>query len=416
MDCEIVTIGTELLLGHIIDTNTAHLARNLNLIGVNVAFHSTVGDNYGEMKEVLSQAFKRTDLVITSGGLGPTEDDMTREVIADLMGIRLVFKQELMDYIESFFKRIGYRMPENNRKQALIPDGALAIPNDVGTAPGFIVEKGPKVILSLPGVPKELKYLLDKEVLPYVKKHFHLDRELITSKILKVTGVGESKVDTQIKDLMDAHFNPTVGLLASPGDISIRITAAAKNAEEAEGLIRPIEQEIRSRLGIIVYGVNDDTLERVVTNLLLEKGQTLSVIETVSGGEVTTRLRKSFPSPLKKSIVIEDTAQAGSFLDGKSSSVVINRETCETLAKKMRTEGKSTLGLALLGTLRETENGYEVDARVAVSGDGVSGSYGWKMGGDLVALQTRAAIIALNTLRRALVAGGDHDDTSTGSR
>jgi nicotinamide-nucleotide amidase len=415
MDCEIVTIGTELLLGHIVDTNAAHLARNLNLIGVNVAFHSTVGDNYGEMKEVLSQAFKRTDLVITSGGLGPTEDDMTREVVADVMGVPLVFKQELMDHIESFFRRIGYRMPENNRKQAFIPDGALVIPNEVGTAPGFIVEKGPKVIVSLPGVPRELKYLLEKEVLPYVRKHFHLDRELITSKILKVTGVGESKVDTEIKDLMDAHFNPTVGLLASPGDISIRITAVAKNAEEAEELIRPIEQKIRSRLGIIVYGVNDDTLEGVVTNLLVENGHTLSVIENVSGGEVTTRLRKSFPSPLKKSIVIEDAEQAASFLYEENSPVVINRETCETLAERIRAEGKSTLGLALLGTLQKTENRYEVNAHIAVSGDGVSGSYGWKMGGDLAALQSRAAIIALNTLRRALI-GGDHHDTSTGSR
>ncbi|GAH79422.1 unnamed protein product, partial [marine sediment metagenome] len=158
MNCEIVTIGSELLLGQIIDTNASYLARELNLIGINVQFHTTIGDNYPQIKDVLSQALNRTDLVITTGGLGPTEDDLTREVIADLMDSPLMFKEELMAQIESIFESFGYSMPENNRKQAFIPDGAIPIPNKVGTAPGFIMEKESKLIISLPGVPKELKY------------------------------------------------------------------------------------------------------------------------------------------------------------------------------------------------------------------------------------------------------------------
>jgi nicotinamide-nucleotide amidase len=402
MNCEIVTIGSELLHGQIIDTNASYIARTLNSIGVNIAFHTTVGDTYTQIKNVLFQAWKRTDLIITTGGIGPTEDDLTREAIADVIGVPLTFKKELMDQIESIFKRIGYSMPENNRKQAFIPDGATPIPNEIGTAPGFIIEKGAKVIIALPGVPKELKYLLNKKVVPYLKKRFQLDQELISSKTLKVTGIGESKVDNQIKDLVKETINPTIGILASPGDISITITAWAKNEREAEVLIRPIEREIRSRLGINIYGINEDTLHGVVTNLLNKRGDTLSVLETFSGGELTGRLQRSLLS-LHKSIVIGKKEQILSFLNKKGHDLEINKETAESLAKKIKRKGNSSIGLALLGTLKAAEKGYNVDAHVVVSGENVNGSYDWTMGGDIPTLQNRSAIIALNTLRLALI-------------
>ncbi len=403
MDCEIVTIGSELLLGRIIDTNASYLSRKLNLIGLNIAFHTTVGDNYTQIKDILSHALERTSLVITTGGLGPTEDDLTREVIADLVGSPLIFKEELMEQIESIFKHFSYKMSENNKKQAFIPDGSIPIPNEVGTAPGFIIERESKLIIALPGVPKELKHLLNKEVVPYLKKHFNLNKELITSSVLKVTGIGESKVDSQIKDLIDANNNPTVGLLASPGDISISITANAKNAKEAEKLIRPIEQEIRSRLGINIYGVDEDTLDGVVASLLNKRGDTLSVIETFSGGTLTARLQRSPSSPLKESIILGKREQIISFLNKKSSTIEITKETAEALAKKIKNVGNSSIGLAVLGTLNKTQKAYEVDAHVVVSGKDVNGNYAWKMGGDIPTLQSRGAIIALNTLRLALI-------------
>ena len=403
MNCEIVTIGSELLHGQIIDTNASCIARTLNSIGLNIAFHTTVGDSSTQIKDVLFQAKNRTDLVITTGGIGPTEDDLTREAIADMVGVPLIFKGKLMDQIESMFKRIGYNMPENNRKQAFIPDGAIPIPNEIGTAPGFIIEKESKVIVALPGVPKELKYLLNKKVVPYLKKRFQLDQELIFPKTLKVTGMGESKVDTQIKDLIKETINPTIGILASPGDIRITITAWAKNEREAEALIRPIEQEMRSRLGNNIYGVNEDTLHGVVTNLLNKRGDTLSVLETFSGGELTGRLQKSPLSPLHESIVIGKKEQILSFLNKKSPALEINKETAESLAKKIKRKGNSSIGLALLGTIKRAENGYNVDAHVVVSGKNVNGSYDWKMGGDIATLQNRSAIIALNTLRLALI-------------
>ncbi len=415
MNCEIVTIGSELLLGHTIDTNASYLARKLNLIGLHIAFHTTVGDNHVQIRDVLSQALKRADLVITTGGLGPTQDDLTREAIADLIGVSLAFKQELMDHIESIFRRLGYRMPENNKRQAFIPAGAIPIPNEIGTAPGFIVEKGSRLIIALPGVPKELKYILNKEVLPYLRKRFRLDGELLTSRVLKVTGMGESKVDSQIKDLIDTTANPSVGTLASPGDVSIRITAYAKSAEEAQALIGPVEHEIRSRLGTSIYGVDDDTLEGVVINLLNIGGETLSVLETFSGGELTVRLRRSASSPLYKSIVVGKREQILPLLDRKGHTIDFNKETAEALGKEIRDKGNSTIGLALLGTIKATDKGYEVDAHVVVSGEDVSRSYDWKMGGDIPTLQSRGATTALNTLRLALILGGDQDDTSTSS-
>jgi len=403
MNCEIVTIGSELLLGQIIDTNAPYLARELNLIGLNIAFHTTVGDTYTQIKDVLSQAVDRSDLVITTGGIGPTEDDLTREVIADLVGAPLAFKQELMDQIESIFKRSGFRMPENNRKQAFIPEGAIPIPNKVGTAPGFIAEKGSKVIIALPGVPKELKYLIRKEVVPYLKKRFHLDQAMITSRVLKVTGIGESRVDSQIHDLINDNSNPAVGILASPSDISIRITASAKSADEAEDLIRPIEHEIRSRLGTTIYGTDEDTLHGVVTNLLNKRGDIISIVETFSGGELTVRLQRSPSSPLNESIVIGKREQILSLLNERGPAVDISRETAEALAKKVKEKGNSSIGLALLGIIKETQEGYEVDAHVVVSGEGISRSYDWRMGGDIPTLQSRGATIALNTLRLALI-------------
>lgn len=403
MNCEIVTIGSELLHGKIIDTNASYIARTLNSIGLNIAFHTTVGDIYSQMKDILSQAWGRNDLIITTGGIGPTEDDITREVIADLVGVPLIFKQELMDQIEFLFKRIGYSMPENNRKQALIPDGATPIPNEMGTAPGFIVEKESKVIVALPGVPKELQYLLTKKVIPYLKKYFCLDQEVIFHKTLKVTGIGESKVDTQIKDLIKENSNPTIGILASPGDISITITAWAKSEREAESLIMPIEQEMRSRLGNNIYGTNNDTLHGVVTNLLNKRGETLSILETFSGGELTRRLQGSFPSPLHESVVIGRKKQILSFLHKEGHDLEMNRETAESLAKKIKHQGNSSIGLALLGSLKTVEKGYTVNAHVVVSGENANGSYNLKMGGDIPTLQNRSALIALNTLRLALV-------------
>jgi nicotinamide-nucleotide amidase len=257
------------------------------------------------------------------------------------------------------------------------------------------------MIVALPGVPRELSYLLGKEVIHRIKERFHLGRECIVSKVLKVSGIGESKVDTYIKDIIRASDNPTIGMLASLGDISVRITASANNAREAERLIRPIELEIRSRLSNAVYGVNDDTLHGVVTSLLNEKGKSLSIVETFTGGEVAARLSRSLPCPVREGIVLGDRKQIFSFLNTKRC--VLGRKAGESLAIKVRAMGNSSIGLAVLGSIEPLKKDYQVDAHIIVSGEEVNGSYEWKMGGDIITLQSRGATVALNTLRLALI-------------
>jgi len=403
MNCEIVTIGSELLHGQIIDTNAAYLAQSLNLIGFNVSLHTSVGDDYDQMKRVISDAVTRSELVIATGGLGPTEDDLTREAIADLTGVPLVFEQELMDQIEAIFRIRGYRMPDSNRKQAFIPEGAIPIPNDIGTAPGFMVRRTSKLLVALPGVPKELEYLFTKAVIPYLKKYFHLDRELISSKVLRITGLGESKVDTQIKDLMDPYANPRLCILSSPGDIRVIITAFAKGPEEAGCLIEGVEREIKTRLGEAIYGSNEDTLEGVVVNLLRDRGETLSIIETFTGGELTARLNREPSSPWIQSIIGGNSSQLHPLLRIKDITLSPDAERAAILADTIRDQWRTSIGLAVMGELREMKRDYEVDAHVAITGERVRGNYHWKMGADLPTLQVRGAIIALNTLRLALI-------------
>jgi nicotinamide-nucleotide amidase len=403
MNCEIITIGSELLGGQVQDTNASYLAQNLNLIGFNVSLHTSVGDVLEQIKQVISEAVTRSELVIATGGLGPTEDDLTREAIAELAGVPLVFKQELMDQIETLFRVRGYSMPESNRKQAFIPEGAIPIPNDIGTAPGFMVVRKAKLLVALPGVPKELRYLFTTQVVPHLKTYFHLAREVISSKILRITGMGESKVDTQIKDLMSPHANPRVGLLASPGDIRVVVTAYAKDPEKASSLIQKVEEEIAARLGNAVYGSDEDTLEGVVTELLKKRGASLSVVETFTGGELTARLNRLLPSPLVQSIIVGEKAQLHLLPDTETVPFAPDGKTARTLAAMIRDRCRSSIGLAAVGVLREMDKDYEVDAHAAVSGDGITGSYDWKMGGDLPTIQIRGSIIALNTLRLALI-------------
>jgi len=403
MNCEIITIGSELLGGHVQDTNASYLAQNLNLIGFNVSLHISVGDFFEQMREVIAQASTRSELVIATGGLGPTKDDLTREAIADVAGVPLVFKQDLMDQIENIFRVRGYSMSENNRKQAFIPEGSVPIPNDIGTAPGFMVARKAKLLAALPGVPKELRYLFTTQVIPYLKTYFHLDKELISSKILRITGIGESKVDSQIKDLMSPHANPKVGLLASPGDIRVVITSHAKDPEKAASLIQAVEGEIAARFGRALYGSDDDTLEEVVADLLREKGASLSIVETFTGGELTARLNSLLPSPVVQSTIVGEKARLHLLPSTESVHLASDGNTARALADMARDKCGASIGLAVVGALRKMEKDYEVDAHAVVSGDGIDGSYDWNMGGDLSTLQIRGSIIALNTLRLALI-------------
>jgi nicotinamide-nucleotide amidase len=399
--CEIVTIGSELLLGQIMDTNTAYLAQELGRIGVAPRFRTSVGDRLEDISQVIREGVERCDMVITTGGLGPTQDDLTREAVARLAGVKLDFRQDLMDLIEKFFERTGYKMPQNNRKQAYVPAGSKVMLNPVGTAPCFIVEVKGKPIICLPGVPRELNYLWNQEVSAYIQKRYGLSDQAVTYRVLKVAGLSESRVDRLIGDLMGVGKNPEVGLLASSGEIKIRITATAKGHMQTEQLIRPVEEEIRSRLGTKIFGIDDDTLEGVIHTMLLKKELTLAIVETFTAGLAAQRLYCIPSSQLLESRVIPNQERLLTLLGDSAGSV--NIETASILSKKLRKMAQVDVALSIIGDLEENERNPVMHGFSAAIGDGFEKGFQWQMGGDLRTLRERGAVIGLNTLRLALL-------------
>ena len=290
MKCELLMIGTELLLGQIVDTNAAWMAQTLAENGIDVYQKTTVGDNPERIRTVIDAALGRADVLLTSGGLGPTEDDITRDCIADLLGRPLEFRDDLFQMLVARFNKLGARMSDNNRRQAFAPRGAVAIENPNGTAPGLIVEDARGIIVSMPGVPHELKPMMADSVLPYLRKKFGLTG-VIHSRVLKICGIGESRVDAAIGDLILDSPNPTIGLLASPDAVRIRITAKAASIDEADALIDSVEVKVRERLPGLIMGAGEKlTIEGVVEGLLREKGWTLAIGGTAHAAELARRL------------------------------------------------------------------------------------------------------------------------------
>jgi nicotinamide-nucleotide amidase len=290
MHAEIVMIGTELLLGELVDTNANRLAKALREIGLDLFYKTTVGDNEARITEVLNLALNRSDVIITSGGIGPTVDDMSRQAVANATGRKLVYSTDLEAQIAARFQSFGREMAENNKRQAYIPEGALPLANPVGTAPCFLCEdlRGRGVVISLPGVPRELEYMLNKKVIPLLVERMG-GAKVTKIRVLRTCAVGESNVDRVIGDLMTAK-NPTIGLAAHAGQTDVRITAKADAEAQADALITPLEAEIRQRLGVAVYGVETETVPEVVGRLLSERNLNLGVVDTLTGGLLTRQL------------------------------------------------------------------------------------------------------------------------------
>lgn len=300
---EIITIGTELLLGEIQDTNTRFLARGLRDAGVDLYRTMVVGDNIDRIAQAIQEALQRAQIVITTGGLGPTVDDPTRQAVAQAVGVPVEYRPELWEQITARFQRYGRPATENNRRQAYIPAGALPVENPVGTAPAFIVELPNQAIISLPGVPREMEFLFQERVLPYLRQRFLL-RSIITARVLHTAGVGESWVDNLIGDL-ETGSNPTVGLLAHAGQVDIRVTAKADSKTAANELIESVVAILKARLGDAIYGADEITLEKVVAEALTALKLKLSVAECGLHGELVQRLEKG-GSPLAQVLQLSD--------------------------------------------------------------------------------------------------------------
>jgi competence/damage-inducible protein CinA-like protein len=275
---EIITIGTEILLGEIVDTNTRYIARTLRSLGVDLYRTITIGDNVDRIASAISHSMKRANIVITTGGLGPTVDDPTREAVAKAIGVQTEFREDLWQQVVETISRYGRTPSENQKRQAYVPQGAIGLKNPVGTAPCFIVETETNAVISLPGVPAEMEHVLHESVIPYLQKRFGLN-EVIKVRVLHCAGLGEGMIDEKIADLEELS-NPTVGLAAHTGVVDVRITAKAKSESEAQEMIAKVEADVRQRLGSIVFGADEDRLEEVVLDMLAKRGLTLTAIES----------------------------------------------------------------------------------------------------------------------------------------
>ena len=285
---EIITIGTEILLGEIVDTNTRYIARALRGLGVDLYRTSTIGDNAERIAETIRNSMARADIIITTGGLGPTVDDPTREAVARACGLETEFREELWQQILEVVARYGRQPGENQKRQAYVPKGAIALKNPVGTAPCFIVENKTSVVISLPGVPKEMEHMLHESVIPYLQKRYNLD-QVIKVRLLHTAGTGEASIDEMIGDF-ETLSNPTVGLAAHTGIVDIRIAAKARTEAEADHMIAEVENQMRERLGTLVFGVDDETLEGAALRAASGRTWSLVAVEAGLGGALTRRL------------------------------------------------------------------------------------------------------------------------------
>ncbi|NLF28805.1 MAG: competence/damage-inducible protein A [Clostridiales bacterium] len=283
MVAEILSVGTELLMGQIANTDAQYLSRRLSELGVALYRHTTVGDNPARVKAAIAEGLSRADIVITTGGLGPTEDDLTKEMVGEFFGLPMELHDESLAAIEERMRRIGREMTENNRKQAYFPRGAAVMPNFQGTAPGCIVESGGKAVAVLPGPPRELIDMFERQLAPYLRERSGAH---IESRFLRIFGVGESMVETKLIDLFHSG-NPTLALYCSPGEVTARISARVEPGADAAGMIAPLEEEIRRRLGNAVYAEGiDASLSKAVLSLLTARNETVAFAESCTGGRL----------------------------------------------------------------------------------------------------------------------------------
>lgn len=352
MKAEILCVGTEILLGDIVNTNAAYIARGLANIGVNVYYQTVVGDNNDRLKESLHHAFTRANIVVMTGGLGPTYDDLTKETVADYFGREMEMHQDSLDQIENFFKSIGAQMTENNKKQALMPTGATVFQNQFGTAPGLAVSDGTKTAILLPGPPKEMIPMFDHCVLPYLSEETDT---ILFSRNIKLFGIGESMVEDKLHELMIHSKNPTIAPYAKIGEVTLRLTASAKTQEECDTLIQPVLHQIKEILGEYIYGIDVANIQEALVSALREKRLKIATAESCTGGLVSKRITEipgssdvfdcgicSYSNEIKARIlgVSEKTLEQFG---------AVSEQTCSEMAKRIRELSGADIGISTTG-------------------------------------------------------------------
>lgn len=409
MKAEIISVGTELLLGQIVDTNSAFLARELASLGIELYHLTTVGDNPQRLESALKDALGRADLVITSGGLGPTEDDLTKETVAKCLGLPLVFHEPSWERIVARFAKMGRSVTGNNKKQAFVPKGGKALENHWGTAPGVLVETGDKQVYCLPGPPSELEPMFRAQVLPLLAKQ---GEGVIRSRILHLVGIGESQAAEKLGTLLTEQTNPTIAPLAMEGELVLRLTAGAKSAEEAGALLARLEEEIRGVLAPYIYGTDDETLASVVVGALRERGETLATAESCTGGLVAnliTDIPGSSEVFARGFVTYSNDAKIellGVPKDLIDKEGAVSPEVAKLMAEGAKARAGSNWGIGISGIAGPGGGSAEKPVGLvylALAGEEETEVHKLNWPGGRLAVKKRTAIFALDLLRRQLL-------------
>jgi len=409
MVAEILAVGTELLMGQIANTNAQYLSRRLADLGIRVLWHSVVGDNPGRLKESLALALSRADVVVTTGGLGPTKDDLTKETIAEAFGLDMVCNEAVLGQIEAFFQKTGRAMVDSNRKQAWLPAGSLLVPNPNGTAPGCVIERDGKTVVMLPGPPKEMNPMFEQTVFPHFER---ITGQVLASRMLRVFGIGESMMEARIIDLVDAQTNPTIAPYVGDGDVIIRVTASAATRPEAEALLAPTVAAIGARLGADLYTTDNEAMEAVVGRLLIERGLKVSTAESCTGGLIAARLVNvsGISSVFERGYVVYANRAKEEELGVRPETLerfgAVSRETAEEMVRGLARKTGCDVAIAVTG-IAGPEGGTEEKpvglVHLAVLTPQGLQTREVRLNGNRERIRTMTALYALDMVRRMLL-------------
>jgi len=350
----VICIGNEILLGHINNTNAQYISQYLTNIGIKTSLHVSIPDDHQTISSSIRKSLLDSDIVVLTGGLGPTVDDITLECISMALNKKLIFNKKVAEHIRSHFKKRKLKMPKSNLRQALIPEGAKYILNNIGSAPGLIICAGKKVLIALPGVPFEMQDMIEKSVIPYLKKHFLPDL-IIKSRVIKITGLAESVVNEKIEDILRIGGNVQMGIYPHPEEISVKITTTDKSANKVTSTINKIEKNIKSRLGNYIFGFDNEKLEQVIGKLLLKKKKTLSIAESCTGGLLADRIT-DIPGSTKyfrMGVVAYSNESKNKVLNIPIETIkkhgAVSKQVASLMAKNVRLLSKSDIGIGISG-------------------------------------------------------------------
>ncbi|AOY76039.1 competence/damage-inducible protein A [Clostridium formicaceticum] len=412
MKAEIIAVGTELLLGDIVNTNAQYIARRLADIGIFVYHQTVVGDNPDRVKKAYEIAFNRADIVITTGGLGPTKDDLTKEIAAEYFQKKLQLDEASLEAMKEYLLRRNHPITEGNKKQAYFPEGAIIVKNDNGTAPGCIIEEDKKTMILLPGPPREMIPMLESQVLPYLSQY---QEGTLVSKVLRICGIGESAMEELIEDIMEKQSNPTIAPYAKEGEVILRITAKAQDEDEAEKLIFPVEEQLRSRLQNYIYGEGEVSLEEVVGKMLIDHKLTIATAESCSGGLLAAKIINypGISSVFMEGVITYSNEAKIQRLGVKPETLqtygAVSRETAGEMAAGVAKMGNTDIGISITGIAGPTGGTAEKPVGLIYAGLSIKGKLHTKelfFKGDRQKLRNFAATQTLCWLRQMLIEEG----------